>query len=173
MPLAFHVMITIISGTNRPQSNTLKVAHLYANYLTNKGITNHLLSLEGMDICLRSDQIKDIEQKYLIPSQKIIFIIPEYNGSYPGCLKLFLDNTDVRKVWQNKKALITGLADGRAGNLRGLDHLTNVLNYLKVNVFYNKIPLSKINSELDELGNWQIDATKNVIEEQIEGFLAF
>ena len=153
---------------------TLRVAALYTKLLRDKGAEDvHLLSLEGLNVWERSEKLKETEQRLLIPSEKFVFIMPEYNGSFPGILKLMMDNSDIRKCWWGKKAMLTGVADGRAGNLRGMDHMTNIMNYLKLNVFYNKIPLSRINEELDMEGNLLKEDTVKVINNQIEEFLKF
>ncbi len=41
-------MITIISGTNRPASNTLKVAKYYQKRLSEKGLETELLNLQDL-----------------------------------------------------------------------------------------------------------------------------
>jgi NAD(P)H-dependent FMN reductase len=78
-------------------------------------------------------------------------VIPEYNGSYPGVLKLFIDASPVKSFW-NKHASIVGLSDGHAGNSRGQDHLTGVLHYLKMHVHYHKPKLSGITKAFDADG---------------------
>ena len=166
-------MITIISGTNRPDSMTLKVARLYQQFIAEKGADARLVSLEGKDVWERSADLKKLEEQYLIPSEKFVFVMPEYNGSFPGILKTLLDNSDIKRCWWGKKAALTGVADGRAGNLRGMEHMTNILHYLRMNVLYNKLPISRINEELDEAGNLVHAATRQVIDNQIEEFLRF
>src|SRR5882724_1574969 len=109
-------MITIIIGTNRPDSNTGKVAAQYLQLLSGKGIKARLLSLEGLNVHERNLDIEQLEKDFLIPSDKFIFISPEYNGSIPGVLKALIDATDIKKVWPGKKALLTGISTGRAGN---------------------------------------------------------
>jgi NAD(P)H-dependent FMN reductase len=99
--------------------------------------------------------------------------MPEYNGSFPGILKLMMDNSDIRKVWWYKKAMLVGVADGRAGNLRGLDHMTNILHYLRMHILYNKIPISRINEEIGENGEVLKPTTLQAIETQIDEFLKF
>src|SRR5690606_804957 len=132
---------TVISGTNRPGSNTLKVAKQYVHLLEDKGIPTRFVTLEGLDVNHRNDQLIQLEKEVLIPTRKFIFIVPEYNGSFPGVLKALIDNTNIEKVWWGKKALLTGVSTGRAGNLRGMEHLTGVLHYLKMNVHHNKLPI--------------------------------
>lgn len=107
---------TIISGTNRIESRSEKVAAEYQRILNNKGIDAFILSLKDLDVLHRTPGFLKIENEILIPSQKFIFIIPEYNGSFPGVLKAMIDNSDVMKVWYHKKALLTGVSSGRAGN---------------------------------------------------------
>ncbi|HZI69444.1 MAG TPA: NAD(P)H-dependent oxidoreductase, partial [Hanamia sp.] len=113
-----------------------------------------------------------IENEILIPAQKFLFIIPEYNGSYPGVLKALLDNSDIKKVWNYKKALLTGVATGRAGNLRGMDHLADTLHFLKMNVFYNKLPISVIDKVMDSKGHFN-EETLKAINHQLDEFIVY
>ncbi|MEO5909064.1 MAG: NAD(P)H-dependent oxidoreductase [Ginsengibacter sp.] len=165
-------MYTIISGTNRIESHTEKVAGEYQRILKNKNIEANIFSLKGLDTLHRSEGIIKAETEIFIPTDKFIFIIPEYNGSYPGVLKALIDNSDIRKVWNFKKALLTGVATGRAGNLRGMDHLSDTLHYMKMNVFYNKLPISVIDKVMDEEGHLN-DETIKAVNKQIDEFLLF
>lgn len=163
---------TVISGTNRSGSHTEKVALKYVELLENKGINTRFFSLENFNPLERNEKFKSVEEEFLIPAQKFIFIIPEYNGSYPGVLKTMIDNSDIRKVWYYKKALLTGVASGRAGNLRGMDHLADTLQYLRMTVHYNKLPISKINKIWENFGNLDPE-TLRVINLQLEEFIGF
>lgn len=149
------------------------MAEYYYYYLQQKGVEVHLVSLVDMDVLQRSEALLKVETDYLIPADKFIFVMPEYNGSFPGVLKAFLDNTDIRKCWWYKKALLVGVADGRGGNLRGIEHMTNILHYLKMNVHYNKLPLSKINDEMDQEGKFRKQLTLTAIAEQLDGFVGY
>ena len=166
-------MTTIISATGRQDSMTLRVATKYQQLFYEKGVDAALVTLEEREVWHRSKDLIHLEQTHFIPSDKFVFIMPEYNGSYPGILKMMIDHSDIRNCWWGKKAMLTGVADGRAGNLRGLDHFTNVLNYLHVNVHYNKIPLSRINTEIDKDGNLLQTGTAMAINQQIEEFILF
>ena len=166
-------MITIISGTNRPESNTEKVARQYARLLETKGVQPRFISLVGLYVQERTDDIKSLEQEMLISTGKFIFISPEYNGSIPGVLKSFIDNTDIRKVWPGKKALLTGVSTGRAGNLRGMEHLTGILHYLKVHVYHNKLPISSVDKLMNTSGEITDPPTLAAINTQLDEFLAF
>jgi chromate reductase, NAD(P)H dehydrogenase (quinone) len=166
-------MYTIISATGRANSNTKKIAIIYQNYLQEMGIEAKLLDLQCITSTHRNEDFIAMEAEYLIPAKKLIIIAPEYNGSIPGIFKLMMDMSDMKQVWWGKKALLTGLASGRAGNNRGMDHLTNILNYVKVNVLYNKIPLSQIDTELTTDGALIKDATIALVKKQLEEFINF
>jgi len=166
-------MITIISGTNRNDSMTLRVANYYYKLFSEHTQAVRLVSLEGKTVWERGEEMKQLEAEFFIPAEKLVFVMPEYNGSIPGILKLMMDNSDIKKCWWYKKAMLVGVADGRAGNLRGLDHMTNILNYMKMNVLYNKIPLSRINEEISLEGEVLKPETQKAIAQQVAEFLDF
>src|SRR5438105_3093929 len=145
-------MYTIISGTNRPGSNTIRIAEQYQQLLAEKGIAASLLSLENLDVSKRNPAIQKLEDEILIPSKKIIFVSPEYNGSIPGVLKCLIDISDIERVWWGKKALLIGVSSGRAGNLRGMEHLTGILHYIRMVVHPNKLPISVVDELLNRTG---------------------
>ncbi|MGG9972622.1 NADPH-dependent FMN reductase [Ferruginibacter sp. SUN002] len=164
-------MITIISGTNRADSYTLRVAKEYQRLLAEKDVEANVFSLEDINLMKRDKAFEQIENEVIIPSQSYIFISPEYNGSFPGALKLFIDTAKPRQIWWNKKALLTGVATGRAGNLRGMDHLSGVLNHLKIMVHPNQLPISSVDKLMDENGNFTDVNTLKVINNQIDEFI--
>jgi chromate reductase, NAD(P)H dehydrogenase (quinone) len=166
-------MYTIISGTNRKDSYTLKVAKHYREVLNDKQIDASLLSLEGLNVLERNPDFEKIESEILIPAQKFIFISPEYNGSIPGVLKCMFDISDIKRVWWGKNALLTGVSTGRAGNLRGMEHLTGILHYLKVVVHPNKLPLSNVDKLFDLEENISDPVTLYEIQTQVAEFLQF
>jgi len=166
-------MYVIISGTNRKGSNTIRVAQLYQELLRKKGVEALLLSLVGMPVLERNATFQEIEKDILIPAAKIHFISPEYNGSIPGVLKCMFDISDVKRSWAGKKALLTGVSTGRAGNLRGMEHLTGILHFMRVVVHPNKLPISMV----DRLFNGEDEiadrATLEAVDLQLEEFTGF
>lgn len=167
------MIYTIISGTSRLNSHTLKISELYKELLEQKGIHANLFSLHEFPVGLRTDAYTLVEKAVLIPAGKLIIISPEYNGSYPGALKSMIDISDIRNVWNKKKILLTGISSGRAGNLRGMDHLTGSLHYLKAFVHPNKLPISIIERLTDENGRITDLDTLLAIDQQLDEFISF
>lgn len=174
-------MYTVIAATNRPESQTLKVAERYVELIEAEGLNVKLLDLQHLLGTIihagmyekSQGQMKQLQDKYLIPAEKFVIISPEYNGSIPGILKLFIDSSDIPECWYGKKACLVGVASGRAGNLRGLDHLTNIMAHIHVNVLWNKIPISKIDNELTEKGDFTNKVTVDVLRKQLKMFIEF
>ena len=163
----------VISGTNRSGSNTLKVAEQYRDLLQKEGVNVRMLSLESINMSERSSQFIELEKDWLIPTQKYVFVSPEYNGSIPGILKLMFDVSDYKKVWWGKKALLVGISTGRSGNVRGMEHLTSILNYLKVVVHPNKLPISSVDKLLNGSGKIHDSSTVSAISDQLHEFVQF
>lgn len=165
--------MTIISGTNRPGSNSGKVARQYQQLLAQKGITTRLINLEEWTITGRSEEFEQLENESLAPAEKFIFVSPEYNGSIPGVLKMMIDQTSYRKVWPGKKALLVGVSTGRAGNLRGMDHLASILGHLGVYVHPNQLPISQVDRLMNGTDQITEDTTLKAIDRQLDQFIAF
>ena len=171
-------MITIISATNRPNSNSLKIAKNYAQLVEKQGVNPKLFSLESLpnDFIIsdlygkRSENFQQLLDEYIIPSKKFVFIVPEYNGSFPGILKTFIDaiHPDINR---GKMVALVGVASGRAGNVRGLDHLTGVLHYLGMHILPQKQPISSVLTLLYDDGTLKDENTIKVLEKQIESLL--
>ncbi|MDH5825125.1 NADPH-dependent FMN reductase [Sphingobacterium faecium] len=173
-------MILIISGTNRPKSKTLKVAQYYQEQLQKKGESCQILPLTDLpaDIIIsdlygqRSDRFKNIQQ-LVSDADKFIFVTPEYNGSIPGVLKTFIDACTFPISFYHKKAALVGISSGRYGNLRGIDHLTGICNYLRMHVLPLKIFLPHIQNEINEENTFIHEETINAIQEQIDELINF
>lgn len=166
-------MITIISGTNRPQNITRLVALEYRRLLAEKGVDALLLALDELDMTRRDEVFMKVEQELLIPAHKFIIIMPEYNGSYPGILKLMIDNTEISRVWWNKKVLLAGVPTGRAGNLRGMEHLTGSLLHMKMLVHPNRLPISVVHTLMNTENRFVHEPTLQAIHSQLNEFIDF
>nr|MBP9099420.1 hypothetical protein [Ferruginibacter sp.] len=65
-------MVTIISGTNRKNNNTKKIALEYQRLLKEMQIDSHFLALDEINVAERNDLFRKMEKDYLDPSDKFI-----------------------------------------------------------------------------------------------------
>ncbi|MGV3686575.1 MAG: NADPH-dependent FMN reductase [Daejeonella sp.] len=173
-------MITIISGTNREGSYTLRLSEYYQRQLTAKGYDADLLSLTDLPHHLigtdlygqRSEAFQPIQDKVSLTS-KFLFIFPEYNGGFPGILKTFVDACKFPESFYGKKAALVGLSSGKYGNVRGVDHFTGICHYVNMHVLPLRIHIPAIHKELDENGDLFKEDTIRFTNQQIDQFIAF
>jgi chromate reductase len=173
-------MVTIISGTNRPNSNTLKVAQYYQKVLLKKGLSTTILDLQQLPEQLiatdlygkRSEKFQQI-QEIVTKSEKFLFVIPEYNGSFPGVLKTFIDACTFPESFYDKKACLVGISSGKYGNIRGIEHFNGVCAYLHLNVMPLRIHLAQIKTELNENNQLFKEDTLKFTNQQIDKFIAY
>ncbi|GAB4206757.1 MAG: hypothetical protein Fur0023_16900 [Bacteroidia bacterium] len=173
--------ITVISGTNRDDSYTFKVASYYYDVIKKLNDKDEILLADfrnlPKDIAFeevygkRTKMFDEFVEKYISGTEKFFWIVPEYNGSFAGITKLFIDAVHP-KYFYHKKVCLTGVASGRAGNLRGMDHLAMIFQYLRMNVFWNKLPISKVEEVWGEKEP-RAEEQKNVIVSQVEEFLRY
>jgi len=178
-------MIIVISGTNNSNNKTKIFAQHIVNLLKSKTAEPiHLLALDEIAhdyfypemFKQPAQSILDLQAKHLIPSDKFIILSPEYNGGIPGVLKLFIDACSANKrddTFKRKKVALIGIASGRAGNLRGMDQLTGILNHLGTIVMPNKLPISSIHQLMNEKNEITDTSTLSAMNQQVDDFLAF
>lgn len=155
-------LFLVINGTNRNNSKTEIICDAICKILGSQNLDYELFSVGSVDPTTFSPmmyetnlifpQIEELRERLFIPSHKWIIITPEYNGSFPGYLKTVIDMLSVRKqveTFNFKKVLLIGIATGRAGNLRGMEHLTGILNYLRMVVYPDKQPISRVEELID------------------------
>ena len=173
--------ITVISGTNRKDSLTESVATYYSRRLHEKGGHNQLLKLVDLPPDFTVSALYENSGKnaafnrfreVIEASEKFVFIVPEYNGSFPGVLKAFIDGLEFPVSFKNKKCALVGVSQGIRGAILGLSHLTDIFHHLGMYVYpfkpyLSKIPNHKLASVLENKLYVQL------LEEHTEGFMHY
>lgn len=173
-------MITIIASTNRPNSSTFKLSEYYKRKLQEQGVETDLLSMTELPGNLIETSLygknnpgfEQIQQR-ILAAEKFIFVIPEYNGSFPGILKFFIDLCAFPQSFYDKKAALVGLSSGKYGNIRGIDHFTGVCHYMHLQVMPLKLHIPNIRTEFNEAGDLFKEDTLKFTNEQIDKFIKF
>lgn len=153
--------ITIVSATNHRNSLTAQVADYYAEILLKKGCESQVIKLTELpadftESALYGNMGKNTAfnrlKEIMEASQKYVFIIPEYNGSFPGVFKAFIDGLEFPNTFKNKKCAMVGVSKGPQGGAFAMSHLTDIFHYLRMGVHPLKPRLSSIqDSQLDTI----------------------
>ena len=173
--------VSIICGTNRVGSNTSIVAHSIYELIKAKNKSSVYLNIKDLpadfafnnEIMGQSSAALDgIIENHVASATHFIFVLPEYNGSFPGVAKSLLDSFSPKKI-HNKRAFLVGVSSGRAGNLRGLEHFTGILNYLRVHVFPFKMAIDQVDKKIDYTqNNFNDEHSLRFLNESIDQFLS-
>ena len=173
-------MITILSGTNRTGNKSIIVANEYLKHYQATGVEAQLYDLQTLpadfsSAWTRDKQSPDFQKQveiYFRGISKMLLVVPEYQGTFPGILKLVFDAVHPNDL-KGKKIAMVGLGAGRAGNLRGMDHLSGAFHYLGITVYHSLLPISKVNDMIDQQGVLHDEATRIAIQKHADGFAAF
>lgn len=174
-------MITIVAGTNRPDSKTIQVAEFYQQLLSSHKAESQILDLADLpnDFIFsalynnsgKNEQFNTL-RAMMEDSAKFVFVVPEYNNSFPGVFKAFIDGLSYPNALIHKKCALVGLSDGVQGNALGMSHLTDVLNYLGMHVLAQKIRIPFMQKNFVD-GRIMDEFINQLIEDQARLFLKF
>ncbi len=173
-------MVYVISGTNRHGSYTLQIAHLIQSEFQKNKEPVELISLEDLPMSTLHDvdywgknihpQIFEVLQK-LNKSDAIFIVTPEYNGSYPGILKYFIDHFSYPETFEYRPIAFVGLG-GRWGGVRPVEHLQQVFNYRNAFIFPERVFIRNIETALEN-GKLKDTLTANLISRQVKNFIRY
>jgi chromate reductase len=172
--------ILVLSGTNRPASNTLKIAKLVLEQYRQQKLEAELYDLADMSPAVflptvyasKPPEFAAIQQQVL-DSAGLHVITPEYNGSFPGILKYFIDLLKFPQSFDRKPVAFVGISDGAFGGLRPVEQLQMVFGYRNAHVYPDRVFIAGIKHKLDAQGMLNDPALAERLAKQTHGFARF
>ncbi|WP_291725144.1 NADPH-dependent FMN reductase [Bernardetia sp.] len=178
-------MITIISGTNRKGSVTYNMALFYQKKLEEKGVQSTILDLKELphdfafSALYENTGKSETFNRLISPikdSEKLIVITPEYNGSFPGIIKTFLDGLEFPNTVKGKKVALVGLSSGSQGAVLATSHLSDIFGYLGAAILPLRARMPFIEKHFDGekiVNDNEYAKYNDLIDLQIENLIAF
>ena len=128
------MQLLVISGTNRRNANTLRVAtYIQQQYAELPGVEASLLDLSTLPpTLLHPDAYSTKPPEFeafanaVLASDGLVVVTPEYNGGMPGALKLFIDMLPFPESFEYRPVCFVGVSAGRWGALRPVEQLQAV-----------------------------------------------
>lgn len=111
-------------------------------------------------------------QERVLAADGLHVVVPEYNGSFPGALKYFIDMLKFPECFEHKPVTFTGLADGVWGGLRAVEQLQMVFNYRNAYILPERVWFPRFKRIVDE---HQItdELLRTLLEDQVKRFIKF
>jgi chromate reductase, NAD(P)H dehydrogenase (quinone) len=172
--------ILIISGTNRPESNALRISRLVLEQYEAIGVAARVFSLadlpkeafDGATYASKPPSIVAIQQAVLA-ARGLHVVTPEYNGSFPGVLKYFIDLLKFPESFENKPVAFIGEAAGIWGGLRAVEQLQQIFSYRNAHLFPDRVFIPGVGRALNPEGRLIDPALNERIATQCSGFSGF
>ncbi len=174
--------ITVISGTNRSNSVSIKVARNLQTRYQKAGVSDvEVLDLSTLPLELFSPDAYSTKpaafepfSQRILESDGLVVIAPEYNGSYAGALKLFIDMLKFPESFENRPVAYVGIAAGIWGGLRPVEHLQQVFGYRNALNFNERVFIPAVGKAFDEdRGSFTPPLIEELLEQQTVRFIDF
>ena len=173
-------MITLIVGTNRPGSNTRKIARELEEIYSQLHVPLHVLDLAQLPPEIFAPSSYGQKPAAFKPFADAILhadglhvVTPEYNGSLPGVLKYFIDMLKFPESFEHRPVAFTGLSAGIWGALRPIEQLQAIFGYRNAYNYPERVFLPGVNNLLDDAGRLTDAEMLDRLRKQIEGFVDF
>ncbi len=172
--------ITILSGTDRPGSMALKVSEYIKPVLESHGANVNIVSLEdypfediiggkyGQDI----PSVKKFNEE-LLDTDGLLMVVPEYNGSFPGVLKFFIDYLPFPESFEKLPIAFVGEAAGAFGALRSVEQLQMICNYRNAILFPERVFLQRVSKIFDPEKGITDEFQNKLMQSLLKNFTSF
>ena len=154
-------MYAVISGTNRPGSNTRKVASAVRSCLQEAvgDEAVRLVDLQQLPAEIYDPASYATKPDAFAPFQEtiesaagIVTVVPEYNGSFPGALKYFIDMLRFPDSMHGVPVAFVGVAAGRWGAIRAVEQLQMVYQYRLAKLFPQRVFIPTVHEVVNDEG---------------------
>jgi NAD(P)H-dependent FMN reductase len=179
-PAAAAPEILIIGGTNRVGSYSMKLARVIERHYAAAGVRAGVYGMEELPREIFEPSAYAHKPAAFVPVQQRVLdaaglhvVTPEYNGSFPGILKLFIDMLKFPESFDRKPVAFVGLAAGMFGAMRAVEQLQLVFGYRNAHVYPDRVFIAGSSSKFDAAGALNDPALDERVTRQARGFAEF
>jgi chromate reductase, NAD(P)H dehydrogenase (quinone) len=161
--------IVAISGTSRPDNYTSRALAVTVAALRTAGAEVQLF--DARDLNLAFPGAPETEDARALgaavrTADGVVLATPEYHGTFSAMTKLIVENLGFPSALADKPVALVGVASGRIGAIKAVEHLRGVLGHLGALVVPRSISVAGVRSAFDaETGA----ATDHETEEALRG----
>ncbi len=172
--------LKVISGTDMSNSKCLEVANYIKGLYQKLGVEADVIDMADFPLAdvvggKYMEEVPSVKKfrKPVIEADALLFVIPEYNGSFPGILKMFIDYLPYPSALVEKPIAYVGIAGGAFGGLRPVEQFQMVANYLNAHQYPERVFISRVQDMFDPKTGIKDDFQQKLLQSQTEGFVKF
>ncbi len=155
-PLDRPLRLVAVLGSVQSSSNTARVVDVVREYLQERdNVIFDVIDPTGLDLRLpglgSTADARSI-QATIKEADGVILTTPEYHGSYSSTIKLIIDNLGFPSALKGKPVALLGVAGGRIGAIKALEHLRSVASHVGSIVLPGPVSVANVRTAFDEDG---------------------
>jgi NAD(P)H-dependent FMN reductase len=105
----------------------------------------------------------DVTEKDIRDNPYQIWIVPEWNGSFPFVFKKLIDDSGYPSSFEGVEVLLIGTSESTFGNLLGVTHLEHILQWCGAHVFDKRVCIPFAKDAIESLSILSNDRLKDAI----------
>ncbi len=153
------IEIVTICGSVRPGNFTAKALALVVDELRRQDkVQVTEIDLADVELALPGRSVSDpaaleVFQKTVRRATGIVLATPEYHGSFSSVVKLAIENMGFPSGLAGKPVALLGVAAGRIGAIKSLEHLRSVCGHIGSIVLPSLVSIANVQTLFDAEGN--------------------
>ncbi len=171
------IKLIAIQGSVREGAYTAKALAILAEVVAEMpGVNLEIIDPTNLDLALPGKGITpdalQIQSKVEAASA-VILATPEYHGSYSSVMKLVIENMGFPSRLSRKPVALLGVAAGRIGAIKALEHLRSVASHVGAIVLPGPVSIANVQSVFDEAGMLQDEGVRKLIHKLASGLVEY
>lgn len=172
--------IAILSGSDRPGANALIISEYLQQRYNELDVQTTLVNLQDFPLAdVEGGVYKNVPQSVRAFTQPLmdadgwVVVIPEYNGGYPGILKICLDYLPYPGAFEYRPVALVGESSGAFGALRAVEQLQMVLGYRNAHIYPERVFIPRVYDNFDPQNGIKDEFQQSLLDSQVDGFVQF
>ncbi|MGD2028037.1 MAG: NAD(P)H-dependent oxidoreductase [Anaerolineales bacterium] len=148
------IEIVTMAGSVRPDNYTEKALAVVVNEMEKQpNVVVHQINLGEIDFTLpgrplRDPRVKELRQ-IISNATAVVIATPEYHGTFSSLIKLAIENLGHPNALKGKPVALLGVAGGRIGAIKSLEHLRSVSAHVGAVVIPSLLSLDRVRERFD------------------------
>jgi azobenzene reductase len=171
--------IAIINGSRRKGRFSVHVSeYILKSLKKDVGIDVKMLDIKEYDFPVMEERMRFLDKippgmedfsQTMKEADGLIFVTPEYNGSYSGALKNTLDY--FKSEYDNKPMGLVTVSDGKMGGANAMHHLQAWAIHVKGIVSPHKLYVSNVGQKFNQNGELLDESFSSSVDRFLEKYL--
>lgn len=168
--------IVAISGTSRPDNFTSRALAVVSARLVQLGASVETFDARELQLDFPG-RPETADAKRMREAVKgadgVVLATPEYHGTFAAMTKLILENMGFPSALGNKPLALLGVAQGRIGAIKSLEHLRGACSHMGAIVVPATVSLSGVQRVFDARGEVADPGARAALEGTAQSLLDF